>query len=77
MLIATFSVVANKAIALRNLQFLKKPRPARIVILAANSGQAGSYASVDILTVIGFQIQDLAGTTGLEPAGLCRDRQAF
>jgi len=39
MVIATFSVVANNAIALRNLQFLKKLRPARIVMLAANSGQ--------------------------------------
>jgi hypothetical protein len=39
MLIATFSVVANKAIALRELQFLKKPRPARIVMLATNPGQ--------------------------------------
>jgi hypothetical protein len=29
------------------------------------------YASVDILTVIGFQIEDLAGATGLEPAASC------
>jgi hypothetical protein len=35
---ATFSVIANKTIALRELQFLKttkKPRSARIVMLAS------------------------------------------
>jgi hypothetical protein len=80
MLIATFSVVPNKTIGLRELQFLKKrkatageDRNARLRI----PGKPEVYARVGVLRVIRIPDRRLGGSDGTQTRALLRDRYTF